>query len=195
MPRHWYLIRTKPHSEYIAAESLEREGLEFFLPSVRVPQTPSGQVEAPLFPGYLFLRIDADTWPSLLRLPGISGWVRFEGVTPPIPDEVVEHLTERIVTIDGSGGLWTRFRRGQKVRVISGHMDNLAEIVEEPTSPENRVRVLLEFMGRLVAAQVSWHHLRPLQDHKYLTSSSRAVRRTRGKGRWVRDFRPQTASA
>ena len=61
MPRHWYLIRTKPHSEYRAAESLGHEGLEFFLPSVRVPRPHSGHVEAPLFPGYLFLRIDVES--------------------------------------------------------------------------------------------------------------------------------------
>ena len=195
MPRHWYLIRTKPHSEYRAAESLEHEGLEFFLPSVRVPRPHSGHVEAPLFPGYLFLRIDAESWPSLLRLPGVSGWVRFDGVVSPVPDQVVAQLAERIASIDRGGGLWTQFRRGQKVRVVSGPMDNLAEIVDEPTSPEDRVRVLLQFMGRLVAAQVPWQDLRPLQDHQHLISSSRAVRRTRGKGRWVRGFRPQTASA
>ncbi len=197
MPRHWYLIRTKPHSEYKAAESLEHEGLEFFLPSVSVPRPPSGHVEAPLFPGYLFLRFDAETegWPSVRRLPGVSGWVRFHDVAPPVPDQVVAQLAERIESIDGGGGLWTRFRRGQKVRVVTGPMDNLAEIVDEPASPEDRVRVLLQFMGRLVAAKVPWQHLRPLQDHQYLASTSRAVRRTRGKGRWVRGFGPQAANA
>ncbi|MCH8959166.1 MAG: succinate dehydrogenase assembly factor 2, partial [Proteobacteria bacterium] len=85
------------------------------------------------------------------------------GVVPAVPDEVVELVAERVQAINCTGGLWTRFRRGQRVHVLSGKMEGLAEVVEEPRSPEDRVRVLLEFMGRQVPAQVPWLNLRPIE--------------------------------
>ena len=64
-------------------------------------------------------------------------------------------------------------------------MATVAEVVEESKSPQGRVKVLLEFMGRLVSAQVGWQDLTPIQDEQY--PKRRVPRRTRGGGRWIRD--------
>ena len=76
MSRHWYVIRTNPQSEHIAATSLEREGLELFFPRVRRTLPRDDCRLVPLFPGYLFLRYDVNKKDRLpvQRLPGISGW-------------------------------------------------------------------------------------------------------------------------
>jgi transcription antitermination factor NusG len=192
----WYVIRTKPQSEYIAAASLEREGLETLFARVRSPWSRPGQADMPLFPGYLFTRCDPenDDCQPVYRLPGISGWVKFGGVAPPVPDEVVAMLSRRVEMINGGGGLWTRFRRGEKVRVVSGAMDGLAEVVDEPVSPQARVRVLLDFMGRQVPAQVPCRDLRPVSETFLANEKIRRLRRTRGRGRWIRGFGPRAAA-
>ncbi len=189
MSLNWYVVRTKPQSEYLAEHALSGQGFEVFLPLVGSPTPRAGREDTPLFPGYLFLHYDVDRqdWPSLSQLPGILGWVRFNGAVPAVPDEVVELVAERVQAINSTGGLWTRFRRGQRVHVLSGKMESLAEIVEEPRSPEDRVQVLLEFMGRQVPAQVPWLNLRPIERTVLTPRSGTNQRRTRGRGRRIRE--------
>ena len=194
MSLNWYAVRTKPQSEYLAAHVLDGQGFEVFLPLVGSPMPRAGREDTPLFPGYLFLRYDVDRqdWPSLTPLPGILGWVCFNGVVPAIPDDVVELVAERVQAINRTGGLWTRFRRGQRVHVLYGKMEGLAEVVEEPRSPEDRVRVLLNFMGRQVPARVPWLNLRPLEQTALAMRSGTNRRRTRGRGRRIREAGAKT---
>ena len=194
MSLNWYVVRTKSQCEYLAARRLRRDGFQIFLPLAGSPTPRAGRKDSPLFPGYLFLRYDVDNqdWPSLRQMPGILGWVRFGGVVPAIPDEVVDLLVERVKAINQSGGLWTRFKRGQRVQVVAGRMEGLAEVIEEPRSPEDRVRVLLDFMGRQVPARVPWLNLRSINAE---AEDVRVRRRTRGKGRWVRGAGPRTLAA
>lgn len=188
----WYVIRSKPHSEHLAAGELEREGLETFLPRIKTVRPSPDHADSPLFPGYLFVRCDlqAQGQPSVGRANHVRGWVYFGNVVPPIPDEAVAALRERVEGINREGGLWRRFRTGQQVRVISPGIETFAEVVEEASSPRHRVRVLLEFMGRLVAAQVPYESLWPA-DHGP-EETHHLPRRTRGKGRWLRGFGPRT---
>ena len=194
MDRRWYLIRTKPRSEYRAAAALSREGSETFFPRVRRPRPQGGYSEGPLFPGYLFIRYDwsRGQGASVGQLPGIFGWVRFDGVLIPVPDEVISTLACRLEAIDEEGGLWTRFQPGDRVRVSSGNLEGLARVLEEPKSPHSRVRILLEFMGGLVPTKVPVHTLQPLGQSAPANNYCRP-RRTRGGGRWVRGFGPQAA--
>ncbi len=195
MGQQWYVIRTKPHSEHLAAGELEREGLETFLPGIKTVRSKSDQTDSPLFPGYLFVRCDlqAQDQPSVGRANHVRGWVHFGNAVPPIPDEAIAELRERVEVIHRDGGLWGRFRIGQQVRVISTGIESFAEVVEEARSPRHRVKVLLEFMGRLVAADVPYESLRPA-DHGP-GETHHLPRRTRGQGRWIRGFGPRTGGA
>ena len=189
------MVRTRSRYEHRAAKALERQGLEYFFPRVRVPRPPAGEVTRPLFPGYIFVRHDQQRadWPSVQTLPGVMGWLRFDGVIPRVPDGVIEELGRRTQEINGTGGLWARFEPGDMVLVVSGKLESLAEVLEKPDSPDARVRVLLDFMGRQVSAVVPWHDLRPLQSDS-AGPPGRRRRRTRGGGRWVRGFGPRAAA-
>ena len=126
--------------------------------------------------------------PSLQRAPHVSGWVNFEGVSPAVPDEIVSELASRVEGINNSGGLWRRFEAGDKVRIVSGILEGLGEVVESPTSPNSKVRILMDFMGRLISAQVPWSNLQPLES--YPDEQIRPPRRTRGRGRPIRNPKP-----
>ena len=190
MAERWYIVRTRPRAEYLAAEELGRDGFEIFFPRVKSPHSPISHGDTPLFPGYLFLRCDPEAggWPSFRLAHGVLGWLNFGGVIPAIPNEVVAELTRRVEAINKAKGLWQRFHPGEKVRVVSGKLESFAEIVEEAKSPQARAVVLLQFMGRLVKAQVPWESLRPVdgQPQEY----DRAPRRTRGRRRWIGGFGP-----
>lgn len=184
----WRVIRTEPRAEYLAAGELGREGFEVFFPRVIVAHPRLGHTDTPLFPGYLFLRCDpdADGWPVFRPAHRVLGWVRFGGEVPSLPEEFVGDLNRRLESANGGEGLWRRFRPGEVVRVVSDSIEGFAQVVEEAKSPRARAKVLLEFMGRLVQAQVPWDSLRPVANESYGTY--RQLRRTRGKGRWIRGF-------
>ena len=185
---HWYVVRTEPRGEYLAADELRRHGFEVVLPLARTPIPRKGHGDLPLFPGYLFLKCDATTdgMPSLAMATHVFGWLNFGGVVPPLPDGSIEQLIERMETINHEGGLWRRFRRGNKVRVDFGGRPTLAEVVEDAKSPQARVWILMEFMGRSVSAHVPWENLQSVKVDS--ADSYRVPRRTRGSGRWIQGF-------
>ena len=195
MALRWYVVRTEPGGEYLAAGELRRDGFDVLFPRAKTPHPRMGHGDVPLFPGYLFLGWDASSegMPSLTRAAHVLGWVSFGGVVPPLPDEFVEELGRRLEAINQDGGLWRRFRRGEKVHVVSGSLQNLAEVVEEAKSPQARVRVLMEFMGRLVSAHVPWENLRSIEGER--AESYWVPRRTRGRGRWINGFGSRAPTA
>lgn len=197
MTGRWYVARTKSRAEQAAAFDLERAGLETFLPSVPIVDPKMGADDAPLFPGYLFLRcaLERDWW-AIRGSPHVWGLVRFEHEIPALPDDVIDDLRRRVDDINEMGGLWTRFKPGDTVHVRSGGTDTLASVLDEPKSPNARVKVLLWFMGGLVPAQVPFASLRRVSSGDSLDGFSRGRRRrTRGSGRWIAGLRPQQVPA
>jgi len=194
MGSRWYVARTEPRAEFLAAKELDRDGFEIFFPRTKALQPLNTNKDEPLFPGYLFLRCDPENegWPSFRPGHRILGWVRFGGEMPWIPDEDVTELKKRIELINLDGGPWRRFHPGELVRIISHSLEGLAEIVEEPKSRHARAKVLLQFMGRLVQAQIPWQNLSPVPDSE--RENHRAPRRTRGRGRWIPNFGPRAVA-
>ena len=200
----WYVARTKFQAEYRARDHLQAKAIECFLPTVSTPFPRRGREGTPLFPGYLFVRYEWQRWGTTpLRWgQGLMGLVTFEGVVPSVPDEVIDELRQRVAEIDGSGGLWRRFRAGDRVlvRLGSGGSGSLGEVVEGAKSPQGRVRVLLGFLGQLARADVPWRNVRLAPDgdagvrkpdHPGPFEASpagtqgRPRRRTRGRGRYL----------
>ena len=193
MPSRWYVLRTDPQAEFLATAELNRDGFEVFFPRVKAINPRPGHSESPLFPGYLFLRWDQEAagWPTFRPGTRITGWVKFGKDVPSLPDEIMAELAQHEVEINEDGGIFRRFLRGEKVRVISGKFDSFAEILEEVKSPKVRARVLMQFMGRLVPARVPWNTLQPMDNTTPVTP--RVPRRTRGRGRWINGFGTRAA--
>ena len=190
MAHRWYVIRTEPRAEFLAAGELQKDGIEIFFPRVKAIKPRIGRTDNPYFPGYLFVRCDPEGsgWPHFRPSHRVLGWVRFGNQIPSLPDDVMQALKESSQAINHEGGLWHRFLAGDKVNVVSSGISGLAEVAEDVKSPNARVRVLLEFMGRLVSAQVPWESLQPVgnQAGNDPRETQRPPRRTRGGRRWVR---------
>lgn len=195
MVSHWYVVRTRPNAEQAASLGLERSGFRVFSPQVKSWLSAVSHRHVPLFPGYLFLQCNMaeQGWPSLDRQPHILGLVRFGGITPAVSDDVIGALDRRVRELNGGGELWSRYRPGERVRVRIGSVESLAEVVREPRSPYAKLRVLMEFLGRRVHADVACEDVRPIENRVYLgiEPPEPLPRRTRGRGRWVRGFGPR----
>ncbi|MBM3942646.1 MAG: hypothetical protein FJ316_06940 [SAR202 cluster bacterium] len=185
----WYVLHIQPRADQSAARQLEQDGFEVFFPKTFNVTAAQGTAAAPLFPGYLFLRCDRHAAGRIhfSAAHRVAGWVNFNGVAPAVPDQVIQQLKERVECLNQSGGLWRRFQPGQKVSLLAGKLEALAEVVEAAASPQQRVKVLLHFLGRMVQAQVPWQALHPVEQAGLVPQ--RLPRRTRGRGRWTKEFR------
>ena len=195
MALEWYVVRIQPRAEYLAASELDRDGHEIFFPCIKSEYASPGHSDRPLFPGYLFIRLDKekDGWPSFRTAHRVAGWVKFQGSVPTIPDEVINGLARQLDEKHGGDGLWRRFQPGNLVKIVTGVLEGTGEIVEEAKSPTGKTKILLEFMGRMVEVKVPWEALQLAG--KPGADVPKSSRRTRGKGRWTRQYRPKEVSS
>jgi transcription elongation factor/antiterminator RfaH len=155
----WYCIHTKAKSEHIAAALLRTlEGVEAYCPRIRYQKsTRRGKVwfvEA-LFPRYIFARFDVKSMMRAVKHTlHVVRVVEFghQGPTS-IPDEVIEQLQvemnyEDVVEVSRS------IEVGDEVELTDGPMRGLKGVVQAMLSGQDRVRVLLEFLGRQSAVEL-----------------------------------------
>lgn len=154
----WYCVRTQPKHEHIAAAQLRQGGeVEVFLPRIRFQRaTRAGAawfVEA-LFPNYLFARFELAS--DLRRVQsgrGIRGVVHFGSRWPEIPGPTIEALRaamgdEEIRQVP------SQFKPGEAVEISQGALGGLQAVVSRVMSNEQRVAVLLEFLGQQVSVEL-----------------------------------------
>jgi transcriptional antiterminator RfaH len=189
----WYVLRVKSRAESKVASQLNRDAFTTFYPRIKTPRPNSGPVLMPLFPGYLFLQIDINSADAMLThdRSGVLGWLRFGDTSPFLTNEIVNKIKQRENEINNAGGQWRNFRPGEMVHVISGNLVSLGEVLKEPDSSNQHIRVLLDFMGRKVSARVPWHALSPINPELQKVQPRKLPRRTRGRGRWIRGMSPR----
>jgi len=91
----WCAAYTIARHEKVVAEQLARRSVECFLPlyhSARCWNRRRANVELPLFPCYLFLRISFSECLRALEAPGLVHIVSFQGKPVAVPDEQIESL-------------------------------------------------------------------------------------------------------
>ena len=155
----WFCLKTQPKREHLAATALRRQfGVECFSPRLRfrrmTQRGPVWFVEA-MFPGYLFAKFVYSTQHRAVESShGIRGIVHFGDRLATLPEDIVSALqskigTEEIVTLDCS------IKVGQSVQIIDGPFQGLEAVVTHLIPAKERIRVLLELLGRCVEMEVS----------------------------------------
>jgi transcriptional antiterminator RfaH len=155
----WYVVQTQPNAEVKVVAHLARQEFEPYLPRYLKRRRHARRIEsvmAPLFPRYLFVRIDIATqrWRSIHSTFGVSRLV-CNGEEPAcVPDGVVAGLKTRegadgAVHLDAS----PRFKPGERVRIIDGVFSSCLGLYEGMTD-RDRVAVLLDMLGRKVRVLV-----------------------------------------
>ena len=160
---HWYALYTKPRSERQVETTLRGQGIETYLPTVqRKVRRRDRPDQVVYFPCYLFARIDLEAVPrsSIDWMPGIRRIVGNGGQPAVVDDEIVATIRSRLDTIEqvGYGGL----KQGDRVRIVSGPLRDLEAVFDQPMSPENRVRVLLDVVGRMTPVDLDYSDIKSI---------------------------------
>lgn len=148
----WYCVRTQPRHEHIAAATLIRQyQFDVFQPRIKFKRSTSrGAVwcDEPLFPSYIFVKFNFYNHLRTVNYAhGVAGVVHFGNFYPQIPEETIQDL-KRYVNEEHVYEVVNDFVEGEEVLVGDGPFKGLTVVVLRPMPGSQRVRVLMEFLGR-----------------------------------------------
>lgn len=163
----WHLVHTKIRQERVAMAHLERQGYSCFLPLLWTEKLRKGAVhttQEPLFPRYLFIRLDntaqsSQSWGPIRSTVGVSRLVSFGNTPATLDDGLVEQL--RAQSLAAAQTPQRLFSPGDAVQVTAGAFAGL-DAVYQMADGDSRVMVLLHLLSQPVSLSVSPASLRKL---------------------------------
>lgn len=160
---HWYAAYTCANREKKVAAELERRSVQVFFPvynSMRRWKDRRINLEMPLFPGYVFVRLDLSNRLKVLQVPGVARLVGFGASPVALPDEQIHAL--RI-------GLCGQYRAephplltsGRQARIKGGPLAGMRGLV---IRRKNRFRfvILLELIRCAASVEIEESNLEPI---------------------------------
>ena len=127
----WFAILVRTSREKSAALFLENEGYECFLPISKYMRRWSDrmkEVETPLFPGYLFCRMNPHNRLPVLMTPGVIQIVGIGKTPVPVDEKEIADIQRA-----GRSGLatmpWPYLQVGHVVRIEEGPLRGMSGIV------------------------------------------------------------------
>jgi transcription antitermination factor NusG len=118
----WFALTVCPRHEKQAAQILDAKQVVYCLPlyaSLRYWKDRRKQVEMVLFPGYVFVNIALRDRLAVLTVPGVVGFVSFQGRPAVVPDHEIS-----AIRVGSSSGCDVQphpyLKKGQRVRVKAG---------------------------------------------------------------------------
>ena len=146
--RDWYLVQCKSGETQRAFEHLQNQQYDCYLPIMRVEKIRKRKrvtIDEPLFPGYLFIRLDqlTDDWQPIRSTRGVTRLVSFGGLPLAIDQDLIVALQTRCKIQSAPCAL----QQGEKVRITEGPFRDL-EAVFESFDGDERVVLLLNLLQR-----------------------------------------------
>ncbi len=163
----WYAIRVRSRCEQLVSAGLRARGFEEFLPRYWSERTWSDRrkrVEMPLFPGYVFCRLDVHRRQNVVMTPGVVSIVGCGSKPEAVPEDDIQAVCRLV----DSGILTVPFpfmRTGQRVVIERGPLCGLEGTLVEVKS-RLRLVVSIEMLQRSVAAEVDRSWVRPIESRK-----------------------------
>jgi len=157
----WFAVKVRTRAEHSVADVLRNRGIETFCPTYTERRRYSDRiksVEAALFPGYLFSKIDWSERLPVLSAPFVEYIVGFGAEPTPIASGQVEGVQ----SIVRSGALCRPhpfLHIGQRVRLHSGPLANVEGVLIGDRG-NSRLIVSIDLLQRSVSAEVDSAYVR-----------------------------------
>jgi transcription antitermination factor NusG len=158
----WFAAYTSPRHEKHVSQQMQHRGIQNFLPlykSMRRWKDRRKELELPIFPGYLFVRMALRERVRVLQVPGVVQLVSFQGRPAPLPDSEIEMLRGQL---SQSGTLQPHpfLTVGRRVRVTNGPMSGMEGLLARKKE-KFRVVLSIELIQRSVAVEVDMRDIEP----------------------------------
>jgi len=151
----WYATSTVPRHEKAIAKQLDVRSVEHFLPlycEIRYWKERRAQVELPLFPGYVFVRMPIQSRLRVLEVPGVLNIVSFSGKPAALPDAEIEALKTALALRNYLPHPY--LTHGTRVRIKAGPLRGLEGVIDRQKS-EYRMIVSVDFIQRSMSIELS----------------------------------------
>lgn len=161
----WIVCYTEPRAEAKAAREMHDIGTVHFLPMEKFRGKPGKPpVDRPLFPRYVFAKIDldCDEWGRLLAVDGVLDVIRNCNTPSVVPNAWIAALQKAEAcgmfdrtTINPHG-----IAIGETVRIAEGTFAGLQAVITEfvgkirSSTATKRAKVLVNFLGRLTMMEL-----------------------------------------
>lgn len=159
----WFALQVRTRWENSAALLLSGKGYQTLLPTYQTKKRWNGrlkQLNAPLFPGYVFCQFDALNRLPILVTPGVIAVVSRGRVPLPVDDAEIAAI-QTVVTSGLPAEPWPYLEIGQKVRIESDALSGLEGILIK-FKGNHRIVVSVSLLRRSVALEIDRCCVSPL---------------------------------
>ncbi len=161
----WFAVQVRSQRESRVAYHLIGKGYELFLPLYKSRKRWSDrikEIEAPLFPGYLFCRLDRNDRLPILKTPWVLQIVGLNGSPIPIDEEEIRAV-RTLVTSGAPTQPWPFVEIGDRVRIESGPLRGVVGILNQ-IKDNHRLVVSITLLQRSVAVEIDSALITPERD-------------------------------
>ena len=151
----WFALQVDTKKATLAAAHLQHKGYETFTPFYTITRQwcdRKRNAELPLFPGYMFARLDGRNRLPVLVTPGVYGIVSCGKQPVPLAESEITSLKE-VMQSGLPFGPWAFLAKGEKVTITRGALAGLTGIVVE-VKKTLRVVLCIDLIQRAVAVEV-----------------------------------------
>jgi transcription antitermination factor NusG len=151
----WFALQVRTRNEASVADQLRRLGYQGFLPLYKLRKRWSDrikEVDAPLFPGYLFCRFDPQDRLPILKTPGVMQIVGFKNGPAAVEESEIRSL-QTLVSAGVPHQPWPFLAAGDRVRIESGPLLGLEGILTE-VRRSHRLILSVTLLQRSVAVEI-----------------------------------------
>jgi transcription antitermination factor NusG len=162
----WFALRVKPNYEKPVAAALRGKGMEEFLPLFRSRRQWSDRVKVmdlPLFPGYLFCRLNLEERMPLITTPGFLYIVGI-GKNPEPVDESEILAIQSVLRSGIPVTPWPSLMVGQKVQLRHGPLRGLVGVLTKIAANQLRMYVSVTLLKRSISVEVAPEWIQAIED-------------------------------
>jgi transcription antitermination factor NusG len=159
LPR-WYAAYTQPRHEKTVEKQLRMRNVETYLPlhkEMRRWNGRKGEVELPLFAGYVFVRLRLPERFKVLEHPSVVSFVSFGGHLAPIGDDEIDVLKNSLEKRHAEP--FPYLAAGKRVKIQHGPLEGLEGRILRRKG-KLRMIVSVDFLKRSIAVDLEPSDLR-----------------------------------
>jgi transcription antitermination factor NusG len=164
LSRQWFAVYTSSCQEKRVGLHLSARSIDHFLPLTRSGRRWKNGLkvvlEQPLFPGYIFVRIERREQIRVLELPGVLSIVRTGRELTPLPTEEIEALREGIRLLSAKPHPF--LTTGEKARIARGPLQGMTGVVIRQKSGL-RLILSLDLIMKSISLEIDASDLEPAE--------------------------------
>ena len=162
----WYAIYTRSRHEQKVYDRLSRKSIETFLPLMERwsrRKDRRKRISLPLFPGYLFVRVEMDsqTHLELLKTNSVVRVLCNDDRPAPIPDKQI-HAIQIMIKNGMAVTPYPYLKEGMKVLVVNGPLTGMEGILLKTKPNKHRLVLSLDLLKESVSVEIDETDVEPI---------------------------------